>query len=245
MLPFTLLANIRLEMPRFTEEQLKSAGAVSDSYAGTLRQLKMCETGGNHQTVKKYVLLWKIDVSHFLSHSERIKKILPAKTIPLETILQKGTFYNRTNLKKRLYKAGLKKPVCEICGQDEFWHGKKISLILDHINGIRNDNRLENLRIVCPNCNAALETYCGRHKYNQCPACQNQKPVKRKYCSLACYRKHGTKRLMLETRKVERPAFEILLKEIAEIGYRAASRKYGVSDNAIRKWIAVYKRYGK
>jgi hypothetical protein len=234
-----------LEMPRFNKEQLKYAVASSDSYAGTLRNLKMCETGGNYQTLKKYISLWEIDASHFLSPSERIKKINPSKAIPLETILQKGTSYNRSELKRRLYKAGLKKPICEICGQNEFWHGKRISLILDHINGVRNDNRLENLRIVCPNCNAALDTHCGKLMHNQCPTCQNQKPINRKYCSLQCYRKYGTKRIMLKTRKVERPAFDTLLKEVAENGYLATSRKYGVSDNAVRKWISVYKKYEK
>ena len=68
------------------------------------------------------------------------------------------------HLKNRLYKEGIKKRECELCGQDEIWKGKKISLILVHKNGIFNDNRLKNLRIVCPNCNATLETHCGRNK---------------------------------------------------------------------------------
>lgn len=50
-----------------------------------------------------------------------------------------------------------------MCGQGEEWNGKKMSLILDHINGVHNDNRLENLRIVCPNCNATLDTHCGKN----------------------------------------------------------------------------------
>jgi hypothetical protein len=45
--------------------------------------------------------------------------------------------------------------------QGEEWVGKKMSLILDHINGVNNDNRIEN-RIVCPNCNATLDTHCGK-----------------------------------------------------------------------------------
>ncbi|MSO41100.1 MAG: hypothetical protein EXQ70_04275 [Solirubrobacterales bacterium] len=49
-----------------------------------------------------------------------------------------------------------------MCGQGEVWRGSRIGLILDHVNGVRDDNRLENLRIVCPNCAATLETHCGR-----------------------------------------------------------------------------------
>jgi hypothetical protein len=46
----------------------------------------------------------------------------------------------------KLYSEGFKERVCELCGQDETWNGKKISLILDHINGVNTDNRIENLR---------------------------------------------------------------------------------------------------
>lgn len=77
----------------------------------------------------------------------------------MDKILIENSSYNRSSLKERLYKEGLKERKCEFCGQDENWNGKHMSLILDHINGIYNDNRLENLRIVCPNCNATLETH--------------------------------------------------------------------------------------
>jgi len=70
-------------------------------------------------------------------------------------------------LKDRLYKNGIKEKKCELCGQDENWNGKKLTLILDHINGINDDNRIENLRIVCPNCNATFETNGGKNIKNK------------------------------------------------------------------------------
>jgi len=158
-------------------------------------------------------------------------------------ILVENSTYPTTHLKKRLYKEGLKEKVCEKCGQTEDWYGKKMSLILDHINGINNDNRIENLRIVCPNCNATLDTHCSKngskYNYNQVEECK-------KYCSCGKKMSKGSDKCLecyaLSQRKVVRPEYDILIKEIKETGYTGTGRKYGVSDNAIRKWKKYYEK---
>ena len=81
--------------------------------------------------------------------------------LPLEKILIKDSEYNRTKLKARLVKEGLKEYKCECCGISE-WNGKPLALQLHHINGIHNDNRLSNLQLLCPNCHSQTENFGTR-----------------------------------------------------------------------------------
>ena len=83
--------------------------------------------------------------------------------LPLSSILIKDSEYNRTKLKERLFKEGLKEYECECCGISK-WNGKYIALQLHHINGIHNDNRLSNLQILCPNCHSQTDNFSSRGK---------------------------------------------------------------------------------
>lgn len=125
-----------------------------------------------------------------------------------------------------------------------------MSLILDHVNGVHDDNRFSNLRIVCPNCNATLPTHCGRNLERlltlRCVRCDVEfkpKTGSQRFCSRACGQRHERSgRAKPGARRVERPSHEELLAEIAATSWSAVGRKYGVSDNAIRKWVRVEER---
>ena len=85
------------------------------------------------------------------------------KTIPLEDILVEDSSYHTNDLKKRLLKEHILANECAICDQKPTHAGKELVLQLDHINGINNDHRIENLRILCPNCHTQTVTW-GRKK---------------------------------------------------------------------------------
>jgi hypothetical protein len=126
-----------------------------------------------------------------------------------------------------------------------------MSLILDHVNHLATDNRFENLRIVCPNCNATLDTHCGRqNRLDVTPrACLHcgaefvpRYPTHR-YCSQLCGTHWTRSRApQPQTRKVQRPPYAQLMADLAATSFCAVGRKYeyGVSDNAVRKCVRWY-----
>lgn len=116
---------------------------------------------GNRITIKNYIKDNDIDTSHF--NPCKGGGIDNFKKKPLSDILVEDSAFDTTNLKHRLYDEGIKLRVCELCGQGELWNGKHLSLILDHKNGNHRDHRIENLRIVCPNCDATLPTFSGKN----------------------------------------------------------------------------------
>jgi len=153
---------------KYRKENIEPIIKEAKNWTDVLRSLNMSLHGNSRTTLKKYVKLYDINISHFETDKERYYRVNGnsgvKKRISLSEILVSGSTYTNTNhLKNRLYDEGIKERTCEKCGQDERWYGEKISLILDHINGINNDNRIENLRIVCPNCNATFPTHGGKN----------------------------------------------------------------------------------
>ena len=207
----------------------------NNSFAGLMRYFGFTQTGPKNKTFKKRLEDDNIDYSHFKTNNEG-RKFPNKKSIPLEQIMIEGSTYNRGHLKKRLLKNGMLKNECELCGQGGEWNGKELIMVLDHINGVNNDHRLENLRMVCSNCNSQLPTTGGRRKrkINNCKKCGCIILNQSEHCQ-SCNNKYLERKRI---RKVEnRPSQEQLLIEVEELGYVGTGRKYGVSDNAIRKWL--------
>lgn len=147
---------------KYTIEQLKDAVQQSNSYPQLFRKL-----GYKSKTLMRSIRLRimeeiksnSIDVSHL--EAARIQARRNSKYC-LEDILIKDSPYQGSGVKDRLFKEGLLKNECCECGITK-WKEKPITLQLDHINGVNNDNRIENLRILCPNCHTQTPTYSGRN----------------------------------------------------------------------------------
>ena len=148
----------------WTKEQLEDAVQKSTSIRQVLGKLNLREAGGNYEQVKKYIAEFSLDTGHFKGKGWARGLIgIGSPRLSLKEILVRNSTFQSHKLKKRLFKSGLKEKACEKCGWAEFSSDGRQPLELDHINGERHDNRLENLRILCPNCHSLQPTHRGRN----------------------------------------------------------------------------------
>lgn len=150
---------------KYTREFLAPIVARCNSMAQVLKEIGLSTTsGGAHSHIRRRIDEYGIDRSHFVgqAHIKGKKPHNYGERKPLAEVLVAGSNYDRSYLKKRLLEAGLKQNVCEVCGQQGEWNGRLLRMVLDHINGDGRDHRLENLRMLCPNCNSQQPTFCRR-----------------------------------------------------------------------------------
>lgn len=146
----------------YTKEQLQEAVSDSTSVAQALTILGLVPKGGNYQTFHNKCKLYDVDISHFTGQSWSKNKTFGPKR-PLSDYLENKAPIKSHKLKLRLLKENIFDYKCSCCGNTE-WNGQPIPLELDHINGNNQDNSLENVRLLCPNCHAQTPTYRRRKK---------------------------------------------------------------------------------
>lgn len=249
---------------KISDGQFATIVKNAKSYADILRACSLDYKGGNINTVKRRIALLKLDDSHIpkgMGSNQGREFVHRRYSIEeaMKDIFTVESKIQRERAKKMLIRFNLIPYKCE-CGIDGNWKGKKLSLQLEHKNGISNDNRLENLCFMCPNCHSQTDTFAGkatRKKYKEYDNqefrndCKNltSKAVKQKYklsntlLVKICDRleiKRPT-RESLDTWKVKnRPSKEVLTNLIKQYPMAHIGKMFSVSDNAVRKWCKRY-----
>lgn len=185
---------------------------------------------GSADIVKKRIAEQQLDTSHFIRKT-------PVKRTDEEIFIENSPVDQRT-LRQHYKNGNYTEYKCSICGQEPFWNGKELSLTLDHVNGNNHDDRLENLRWVCPNCDRQLDTYGSKNikpkekEVNYCLDCGAvilKSSTRCKVCAAAA-----------KSKPVSAVSREDLKKLIRTQPFTKLGEMFGVSDNAIRKWCIKY-----
>lgn len=148
----------------WTDEQLIEAVEKSFSMRNALAMMNLNPTGGNYKSIKSHIARLELDISHWTGqgHLKGKTHSWNSRTPSKEIFVQESKYRGSSEkLKKRLLKEFSFEYKCAECSINS-WNGKKLSLQLDHINGNNIDNRLENLRFLCPNCHSLTKTFCRK-----------------------------------------------------------------------------------
>jgi len=147
-------------------EQLADLVARSTTFSDVLKSVGLNNIGGNCKTLQARLRYDGIDFSHIPvgrgSNRGRPKGGFAKKS--LAEVMTEDSSYARTHLKERVIRENVIYYECSKCKNTGEWMGEKLVLVLDHINGVRDDHRKSNLRFLCPNCNSQTPTFCGKRK---------------------------------------------------------------------------------
>lgn len=142
---------------KYTKEKLEAAVSKATSVQGVARILLGKPVSGNqHQHIKKTIRKYGLNTDHFLGYRHNLGKVSNQRKSPSQIFItgqRQKSFY----LRRGLIESGIKY-ICLICGINE-WKGQKLNLEIDHIDGNSTDNRIENLRFLCPNCHSQTNSF--------------------------------------------------------------------------------------
>lgn len=224
-----------------TKEELEQIVLNSYTYADVLKKLDFIKpTGSSYRCLKDKIKKFNISTEHMTHHSNGGYHLHDNEDIFVE-----NSKVSQSTLRRRIKKYNLIPYKCVICGNTGEWNNKPLTLTLDHINGNRTDNRLENLRYLCPNCDKQQETFGAKNKIRYYDLDKNNTNKKIYTCikcgttisqgsnlCIDCYQKLKSKNI---------PPKEVILEELKNFtSFWELGQKYNVSDNTVRKWCKRY-----
>jgi len=262
---------------KYSKDKIEIAVKNSNSFADTIRFLGMEPSGGAHRKISSLIRYYNIDITHFnmlacgwargkTAESHTSVKLFTRKVYLADSAIfcENSRVIEGPRLTRRLLELGWYY-TCAVkeCPTHNLtsWCGEKLKLHLDHINGIRNDNRLENLRFLCPNCHQCTPTWGNkgnkvRIKHVSSPILESdlvrsskkekvvcdkpckrcQMPVKdfeRTYCSIQCF--------TLDTAKAKNKITKEELEKLVENeSLTQIGKRYNVSPNTVKNWCVDY-----
>lgn len=209
---------------KFSREEIQEFFDISSTISEILILIGLTNRGSNFKTLKCRTVEDNIDLTLFKINKSKNRKPRRYKNFNLDDVLIEKSTYSRHSLKRRLLELGKLINKCVECGIGPIYNNRPLSLQLDHINGICDDNRLSNLRILCPNCHSQTESFAGKNI---------KKPMRVKILKGRNGPRYGA-------RKVARPSREVLNKLLWEKPTIEIAKEFNVSDSAVGKWAKTY-----
>jgi hypothetical protein len=151
---------------KMPSEQFAELVQAANSVGDVLKAFGLQNQGGNNRTAYRRIVeegLWDQKFKKGLDNNKHRKFGPSPLRVPDDKLFCDNSEHRRTTVRKRVITHNLIVYQCQICGNNGHWNNKPLSLVLDHINGINNDHRLENLRFLCSNCNSQTDTFAGRN----------------------------------------------------------------------------------
>lgn len=150
-------------LKKYDKNSFQELVSSCKSKGDLVNKLELSISGSSYSIVRDIIKLWDIDTSTLKGRAWNKGMTLPKKH-STQDVLDNKVFMHTAGLKNRLLKENILKNECCICGINNEWNGKKLVLHLDHIDGNRFNNNLNNLRILCPNCHSQTDTYCSKNR---------------------------------------------------------------------------------
>lgn len=208
------------------------------SICDILKEIGLNAYNGNHRTLHRRVLLDNLDLTKFNINKDVWRKDhlrIARKLRSFDDIFVEDSSYNSNkSLKNHLFKLDIVEHRCALCGNIGQHNHKPLSLQLDHINGISNDNRVENLRLLCPNCHSQTDTFAGKRNkiVYKCETCKSTITKNSTKCRLC--QSHSRKGV----NTLEWPSVEVVVDMVKSSSFVKVGEILQRSDNSIRKFLA-------